>query len=71
VKPQQHRSYRDTQNDYWAARSHRAHRVLAFRRSVRVILTVVVAAAIVVGASYVAHRADPRLAIPGYSTAGQ
>lgn len=69
-KPQP-RLYRDAQNDYWAARSRRAHRLLAFRRFVRVVLTIVIVAAVVVGASYVVHRIDPRLHIPGYSSSGQ
>lgn len=67
VKKQQHRLYRDAQNDYWEARSRRAHRLLAFRRFVRVVFALVIAAAVIVGASYVVHRADPRLAIPGYT----
>jgi hypothetical protein len=71
VKAQQHRLYRDTQNDYWEGRARRARRALAFRRFLRVVLTIVVVAAVVVGASYVIHRADPRLAIPGYSTPDQ
>lgn len=42
---QQHRLYRDAQNDYWQARSRRAHRILAARKAARTalaVLTVVV-----------------------------
>ena len=70
TRRKQHRLYREAQDDYWAARSRRARRVLAFRRSLRVALAVVLVAAVVAGVSYVVHRADPRLAIPGYSTTG-
>lgn len=68
MKSQRHRLYREAQNDYWEARSRRARRVLAFRRFLRIVAVIVIAAAIIAGASYVVHRADPRLAIPGYST---
>jgi hypothetical protein len=71
VKNQPHRLYRDAQNDYWEARAHRARRTLAFRRFLRVVLTLVIIAAVVVVASYIAHRADPHLRIPGYSTISQ
>ena len=71
MEDQPHRLYRDTQNDYWEARARRARRTLAFRRFLRVALTLVIIAAVVVAASYIAHRADPRLRIPGYSTTTQ
>lgn len=62
------RLYREAQNDYWDARSRRARRGLAFRGFTRGILIVVIAAVVVVCAGYVAHRMDPRLPVPGYST---
>lgn len=67
----QHRLYREAQDDYWARRSRRARRALAFRRFLRVVLAIVIAAVIIVGATYAAHRADHHLTIPGYSSTGQ
>ena len=64
----QHRLYRETQDDYWAARSRRARRVLALRRARNVVLTLIVIAALIAGAGYAVHRADPRLHVPGYGS---
>lgn len=66
----QHRLYRDAQNDYWEARARRARRILAFRRFIRVAAAVVIAVMIIAVAGYAAHRADPRLAIPGFAASG-
>lgn len=61
------RLYRDAQNDYWEARARTARRDLALRRLTRGILIVVVFAAVIVGAAFIAHHADPHLAIPGFA----
>lgn len=60
--------YRDAQNDYWDARTRTARRGLAFRRFTRGVLVVVVFAAVIVGAAYIAHHLDPRLSIPGFAS---
>jgi hypothetical protein len=39
---QQHRLYRDAQNDYWEARSRRAHRILAARKAARTALLILI-----------------------------
>jgi hypothetical protein len=68
LKGQPHRLYRDAQSDYWEGRARRARRTLAFRRFLRVVLALVIIAVVVAVAGYIAHRADPSMHVPGYST---
>jgi hypothetical protein len=49
---QQHRLYRDAQNDYWQARSRRARRVLAARKAAKTTLIILIAV-VVLGAGAV------------------
>jgi hypothetical protein len=64
----QHRPYRDAQNDYWKARAHRARRVLAFRRLVRIAAILVAVVVVIGGAGYAVHRADPGLPVPVFAS---